>query len=151
VTGFEYSRPRASFGREHLALDILEEYDQIDAVPDNSYDVIFTNHVLEHLPDLKVAFRLFARLQTPGGTLVMVIPNGSGPTAMQLGAAMISQEHVTSLTAEFFDRNVADYGFTLRYMTEPYSGAPQDYAQINGAPEDLPGKELVVIAQHADG
>jgi len=151
VTGFEYSRPRASFGREHLGLDILEEYAQIDAVPDNSFDVIFTNHVLEHLPDLKVAFRLFARLLAPGGTLVIVVPNGSGPTAVELGAAMISQEHVTSLTAEFFDRNVADYGFTLRYMTEPYAGEPRDYAQISAAPEDLPGKELVVIARHADG
>jgi len=42
--------------------------------------------------------------------MVIIVPNGDGPTAREQGAGVISQEHVTSLTARFFSKNLGEYG-----------------------------------------
>ncbi len=41
---------------------------------DNSYDVIFCNHVLEHIPDDTTAMRELFRVMKPGGWAVLQIP-----------------------------------------------------------------------------
>ncbi len=42
---------------------------------DNSFDVIFFNHVLEHIPDDAAALREVARILKPGGLLILGVPN----------------------------------------------------------------------------
>jgi SAM-dependent methyltransferase len=43
--------------------------------PPRHFDLIYMNHVLEHLPDLKPALRLTYELLRPGGRLVLIYPN----------------------------------------------------------------------------
>lgn len=58
--GFEVSSPRAEFGREKLKLEILSTLSELRALPEASIDVIYTSHVLEHLPGLAGVFEEFA-------------------------------------------------------------------------------------------
>ena len=60
VTGFEISRSRAGYGRDRLDLDILDDPAALDGMDDASLDIVFTSHVMEHLPDPKDPFRLFS-------------------------------------------------------------------------------------------
>ena len=61
----------------------------------NAYDAVFTNHVLEHVPDPNMALTQITLTLRPGGWLVAFFPNGSDECRranperfrMQLGSA----------------------------------------------------------------
>jgi SAM-dependent methyltransferase len=42
--------------------------------PDNTFDVIICNHVLEHVPDYKKAMSEFFRVLKPGGSAILQVP-----------------------------------------------------------------------------
>lgn len=73
--GFEISRPRAEFGRKFLGVNIIDQLAELEKLPDGLFDLIFTNHVLEHLPDISDIFSLFWRLLNIGGVLAIFVPN----------------------------------------------------------------------------
>ncbi len=72
--GFEISQPRADFGRKMLGVDIIQQ-EEVNNLNDASIDIIFTSHVLEHLPDISNVFKLFQRLLKSGGILAIFVPN----------------------------------------------------------------------------
>ncbi len=72
--GYEVGRARALFGTRNLGVTIHTETEQISNC---EYDAVFTNHVLEHVPDPTVAFELIRSALKPGGWLVAFFPNGS--------------------------------------------------------------------------
>lgn len=43
-------------------------------LPDNSYDVVICNHVLEHVNDVQKAFSEIKRILRPGGWAVLLVP-----------------------------------------------------------------------------
>ncbi|WP_202700721.1 bifunctional 2-polyprenyl-6-hydroxyphenol methylase/3-demethylubiquinol 3-O-methyltransferase UbiG [Flavobacterium sp. UGB4466] len=47
----------------------------IDALENNSFDVITMWHVLEHVPNLELQIRELKRLLKPTGTLIVAVPN----------------------------------------------------------------------------
>jgi len=73
--GFEISRPRALYARKYLGLDVLDDFEAVRLLPAQSFDVIFSNHVLEHLTHLREALDEMARLLCAGGLLFHVLPN----------------------------------------------------------------------------
>lgn len=42
--------------------------------PDNSFDVVYCSHVLEHVPDDRKAMREFFRVLKPGGWAILLVP-----------------------------------------------------------------------------
>lgn len=56
-------------GKAKLALDI-----QKVQLPDNTYDVVIANHVLEHAPDDRQALREIHRVLKPGGLAILTVP-----------------------------------------------------------------------------
>lgn len=77
VKSFEISRPRGRFGRDHLGVDLAEDFDAFVAANPNSFDVFFSSHVLEHVPSpTRVIEKGFALLK-PGGLFVTFVPNGA--------------------------------------------------------------------------
>jgi 2-polyprenyl-3-methyl-5-hydroxy-6-metoxy-1,4-benzoquinol methylase len=42
--------------------------------PDNTFDVIYCSHVLEHIPDDRKAMREFYRVLKPGGWAIVQVP-----------------------------------------------------------------------------
>ena len=72
--GLELSRPRACFGTEKLNVKI--ETDE-NLLKEGAYDAVFSNHVLEHIPNVAKPLRSIERLLKPGGLMVAFVPNGS--------------------------------------------------------------------------
>ena len=73
VEAYEISKPRASYGTEHLGVNIHTDLDKVSG----KFDFIFSAHVIEHLPDINVLFDLASQRLKPGGFLVTLCPNGS--------------------------------------------------------------------------
>lgn len=143
ATGFEVSRPRVEYGQKALQVNLTSE---ITSLPDASFDVIYSAHCMEHIPNPDIPMRQFQRLLRPGGHLFIYVPNCGGEEAEKLGVGwgpMIGEKHVLALTPRFFAFNLPKYGFQLQFSSSPYSRPPQEYAHA-----DLRGEELLVIGTH---
>jgi 2-polyprenyl-3-methyl-5-hydroxy-6-metoxy-1,4-benzoquinol methylase len=145
--GFDISEPRARFGREKLGVQIISNSEELNNLRPGSFDVIFCNHVLEHLPTPRVAFEVFDRLLAAEGTLLIFVPNGGGGNATRLGVRwgpMTGEKHVLTLTAKFFSKAFKKFNLSPIFSSSPYGGAEL----IPAGPEGiLLGDELMVIAR----
>lgn len=72
AVGFEPSRPRAAFARR-LGVRVESDADAIEG----PFDVVFSSHVIEHVPDPAAALEWqYARLAL-GGAIMAFTPNGT--------------------------------------------------------------------------
>lgn len=73
-------RLRRRLGPSYLTADLDESRAQVQmditriAHPDDSFDVIYCSHVLEHVPDDRRALREFRRILKPTGWAVILVP-----------------------------------------------------------------------------
>ncbi len=91
--------------------------------PDNSFDVIYCSHVLEHVPDDRRAMRELARVLKPGGWAVLAVPlrehalaTFEDPTITdpQNRDRFFGQwDHVRWYSASDFRRRLEEAGFTV--------------------------------------
>ncbi|MDZ4657869.1 MAG: methyltransferase domain-containing protein [Bythopirellula sp.] len=71
---------RKHLGASYLTADLLSprvmvKMDITDIkYPENSFDVIYCSHVLEHVPDDRKAMREFYRVLKPGGWAILLVP-----------------------------------------------------------------------------
>ena len=150
--GFEISRARAKFGRERLAVQILDDPSQLDSLPARSFDIIFSNHVLEHLPSLRETLQSFAHLLADGGLMFHVLPNFSGTSARSgLFWKWIGEAHPIAPTKAFFERNLPGHGFDPLICTSgPFDDTLADKLSHGEVRKlDAAGDELLVLAWKA--
>jgi len=85
---------------------------------DESFDVVFFNHVLEHIPDDARALRSVLRILRPGGLLILGVPNEGCAwwrLAYRLEPRMLEQtDHVHFYTPGEIEELVQACGFELR-------------------------------------
>ena len=74
VYGFEVSAPRAAFA-EKLSVEISTEWSEV--ISASPFDVSFSSHVIEHVPDPTEAIARQVAVLKPGGYLIAVFPHGS--------------------------------------------------------------------------
>src|SRR5207245_103928 len=77
---------------------------ELEKLSDHCFDVIFANHVLEHLYDPYTAFEDWQRLLKATGVLLVFVPNVWGENARKLGprwGPMIGEKHPFAINAEF--------------------------------------------------
>ena len=60
--------------------------DNLEDIPDHSFDVITMWHVLEHIPDLENQIKTLKRLIKPNGTIIIAVPNYKSFDAKYYGA-----------------------------------------------------------------
>lgn len=73
-TGIDYAQPYAYTGKDKvdIACDVMNEK---IPVADNTFDYVYTSHLIEDFTDTKQALEDFIRILKPGGTLILVFPD----------------------------------------------------------------------------
>lgn len=75
VMGVEPDSEAVRIAKERFGLDVFQGTLEEAKFPDNSFDAITMNHVIEHVPDPIGLLAECRRVLKPGGKLVMVTPN----------------------------------------------------------------------------
>lgn len=89
--------------------------------PDNTFDVIYCSHVLEHVPDDRNAMREFYRVLKPGGWAILQVPitaettfEDPTVTSPEERERLFGQhDHVRRYGPDYKDR-LADAGFSVK-------------------------------------
>lgn len=93
--------------------------------PDNSFDIIYCSHVLEHVPDDRQAMREFRRVLKPDGWVGLVVPITSSETTFEDPSVTDPAErerlfgqfdHVRRYGLDFEDR-LKEAGFDVSFFT----------------------------------
>jgi 2-polyprenyl-3-methyl-5-hydroxy-6-metoxy-1,4-benzoquinol methylase len=150
AVGFEVSKSRAEYARTNLGLTVIDSLAALDSVPDGSFDVVFSNNVLEHLPSIGAALVSSARLLADDGIALHVLPNFSG-RARRSGEWLqwIGEDHPVAPTMEFFETALTAAGFRqFKFTTSPFDEeALATVMDRSGPSSQLDGDELLVVAQ----
>lgn len=149
AVGFEISRPRAEFGRAKLGLNLIDSFDDLAKLPEGSFDIVFSNHVVEHLPDIGATFAMLTRLLGENGFIFHILPNFMGKKARAgYWVKWIGEDHPVAPAMPFFEIAIPRAG-----LTKPIFGSdPFDdrMAQaLNAKPSanlSTEGDELLVYA-----
>ncbi len=148
--GFDISKPRALFGMEKLGAKVISSQTELDSVPSSSFDVIFSNHVLEHLPHLFSVFKEFERLLKEDGLIIIFVPNCTGcedrETFRLKKVFAFGEKHTMSFDERFFKTNLPKYGFEARCFSAPYDQT-SDLLSMNSSKIDVSSSELMVLAR----
>jgi len=72
--GIDYAQPYTQTGKDKvdIACDVMNEK---IPVPDNTYDYVYTSHLIEDFVDTKQGLESFIRILKPGGNLILVFPD----------------------------------------------------------------------------
>ena len=74
ITGIEPSEDARKIAEKKLECKILSP-EELQYIPDNSFDIITMWHVLEHVADLKTEIHHLQRILKKDGRLVLALPN----------------------------------------------------------------------------
>ncbi len=150
ATGFEISKPRAAYAREHLGVPVVNSVAELESLPRESFDVIYSNHVLEHVPSIGKTLALFARLLRDDGVAFHILPNFTGKAARSgLWLAWIGEDHPIAPTVEFFERALPAAGLgRFRFVSSPFDAEAVAAIQGKAAKlSQLDGDEVLILAQ----
>jgi SAM-dependent methyltransferase len=138
--GFELARNRAEFGRKCLEVAVYSDWESL-RINFSGFDLIYTDHALEHTPNLREPLEQFAELLQPNGHLVIFVPNGSSLLGRQLGVGwgpFIGESHTIAFTDRWLAENLPHHGFQIEQLFSTSSN------QAAALPD---GEELVCVAK----
>lgn len=142
VSAFEISRPRCEYARKHLGVDATSDMDTITG----PFDVIFSSHVLEHVPSVQDSIGMLMKMLKPGGIFVAFTPNGSMQfrnAAQDSWSRLWGEVHPNFLDDEFYSSNFN--GVSTVLASSPYTDVLGDPVAnwTTSAKYDLRGSELM--------
>jgi len=116
--GYEVSLKRAEFGRGNLGINIITESSELDLYH-SRFDLIFVNHVLEHIEDIRTALIRLNRLLKEGGYLFLFLPNCTDITELPWEKTYaFGQRHCLAFDKQFFFNNLPPFGFRIIEVDE---------------------------------
>jgi SAM-dependent methyltransferase len=116
----------------------MERMDLTDiAHPDNSFDVIYCSHVLEHILDDRKAMRELYRVCRPGGWGLLQVPvtvertleDASAVTPQQRMQLFGQEDHVRRCGLDYPDR-MREAGFQVTHVTADELLTPDQFREI---------------------
>lgn len=152
VAGFEISKPRAEYGREKMGLEIIDSIAELENLPRESFDIIFSNHVVEHLPDIAKTFSTLASLLNRDGFVFHVLPNFTGRKARSgYWLKWIGEDHQIAPAIPFFEIAIPHSGLGSPIFGSSPFDAKMAEALKSGRIRELSkdGDELLVYANRA--
>ena len=130
--GLDGSAAAVAAGRTALGVELQAGRIETAAVARASQDVVVLNHVLEHLPEPRAVLDAAHGWLTPGGWLVIGLPNFASPIARWAGArwaGLVLDQHIWHFTPGALERMVASAGFVrIRWRTCMLAYAPRGLA-----------------------
>lgn len=148
TVGFEISVPRASYGKRSLNVSIATTEAEIR----NGNSIFFSNHVIEHLSDIKHFIDLASSKLTDDGFFIAFCPNGSTQYKNR-------EPRIYSVIWGFEHPNHLDYEFAaFAFKNNPYLILTGDFVhdellikawdgKSQMVSDTLDGKELLIIAR----
>jgi 2-polyprenyl-3-methyl-5-hydroxy-6-metoxy-1,4-benzoquinol methylase len=150
VVGLEVAKSRAEYARKYLGITVIDTLAALDSVPAGSFDIVYTNNVLEHLPSIGDALASCARLLADDGIAMHVLPNFSG-RARRSGQWLhwIGEDHPVAPTIEFFQTALPAAGLRrFKFATTPLDeDAIAAIMDPSRQSSQLDGDELLIVAQ----
>ncbi len=115
VKGIEVCRPAAMYGINKYQLDIYPGTIETAGLPDKSFDVVHSSHLIEHLIDPCSFISETARLLKPGGLFIVVTPDISGFQAKLFGERWRSAiaDHMYLFSGRTLRKLISMYGFRI--------------------------------------
>lgn len=122
ATGIEIGARRAEYGRRQLGVRIVPGFDDLAG---ETFDVVYTSHVLEHFTDLSGVFPRLRELLVPDGALVVEVPHFDWPAGGSDALSFVGAVHPLGFGGEFFRRSLPRHGFELVGFFERWEDLPQ--------------------------
>jgi 2-polyprenyl-3-methyl-5-hydroxy-6-metoxy-1,4-benzoquinol methylase len=145
VSSFEISEPRCRFAREALGVDARSDLARLEG----PFDVMFSAHVIEHVPAVSEVLALARGILRPGGLFVAFTPNGSQALRVRRPEAWMAfwgLVHPNFLDAEYYRHTFAQDRYLL--ASTPYDLSALERWREEGTTElALDGEELLVAAR----
>jgi len=110
--GIEPNRGYAAHAREALGIDVKAATFQDAAVAPGSLGIVTIHHVLEHLPDPKIALAQIHTWLAPGGVLMLEVPNVA--STYHAPARRFHRAHLQTFNKTGLEDAVANAGFDIR-------------------------------------
>jgi len=152
AVGFEISKPRAGYGREKMGLNVIDTIEDLEAVPAGSFDIVFSNHVVEHLPNITSIFPVLTRVLKKDGFVFHVLPNFMGAKARAgYWVKWIGEDHPIAPAMPFFEFAIPRAGLEKPVFGSSPFDEPMAHAlkESPGDPLSTEGDELLVFARRS--
>jgi len=110
-----------------LEMDTVDWNVDIQALPflDDSYDLVYASHVLEHVYDDKEAIREICRVLKPGGMAILPIPMVGERTIEYAEPDRDDWDHVRAPGLDYFERFEACFSKVTKYDSTQFPGKHQ--------------------------
>jgi 2-polyprenyl-3-methyl-5-hydroxy-6-metoxy-1,4-benzoquinol methylase len=144
VVSYEISEPRAAYAAEKLGLKMLEDPSR----PPRPVDCFFSAHVMEHLPDPNIIWRVALSALNPRGIFIAFVPNGDPQIQGLRGAGyhhLWGKLHPLLITGQHLQHMANKYGFAANVYSSPYP--LQDIAERRDG--HFTGDEMLVVARRS--
>jgi predicted SAM-dependent methyltransferase len=125
----EFGTYTSSQYEERPGIDLVLDLTACD-LPDESFDVVYASHVLEHIPDDRAAAETIHRLLTPGGFAVLPVPIVCLSTVEFPRVVDTEYGHVRGPGPDYFDR-FADLFDVDRYTSDDLDDTHQVWVYEN--------------------
>ena len=113
VVMLECGKSAANHARDELGLEVVQSFYE-NYHPVKKFDIIFSAHVIEHVRDVRAYFEHSAKMLNPGGSIILITPNGGAWKFRFFGASWCwaSTEHLHFLSPKSARLLAGQTGFT---------------------------------------
>jgi len=116
TTGIELSTTACKFAREKLKLNVFNlPIEQLNELPDETYDLVTMRHVLEHFYDPKSVLQQLHQRMSPDGKIMIAVPDYGSYDRKQYGEAWpaFGPYHLWYFSRNGLQRLCEDAGFEV--------------------------------------